>query len=60
MRTLLIALALLVAAPAAAADRFPSEGERWHYEGRAPARGGTARFLRLEATPATRSGWTSG
>ena len=56
--TILIALAVLVAAPVAAAERFPTEGEAWHYEGRAPARGGEARFLRLEAEPAPRSGWT--
>jgi hypothetical protein len=58
MRTLLIALAVLVAGPAVAAERFPAEGDAWHYEGRAPARGGEARFLRLEATPAPHSGWT--
>lgn len=58
MRNLTIALALLVAAPALAAERFPAEGDAWHYEGRAPAHGGEARFLRLEATPARNSGWT--
>ncbi|MGU3339439.1 hypothetical protein ACLBXJ_15590 [Methylobacterium mesophilicum] len=57
MRSMLIALALLAAAPALAAERFPAEGDTWRYEGRAPARGGTARFLRLEATPAPHSGW---
>lgn len=58
MRVLMIALAVLAAAPAVARDRFPAEGEAWHYEGRTPAAGGVARFLRLEATPAPRSGWT--
>nr|USU31530.1 hypothetical protein NG677_19750 [Methylobacterium sp. OTU13CASTA1] len=56
--TILIALALFVATPAVAAERFPAEGDTWRYEGRAPAHGGEARFLRLEATPDPRSGWT--
>lgn len=58
MRILFLALAVLAAAPALAAERFPAEGDAWHYEGRAPARGSEARFLRLEATPAPHSGWT--
>jgi len=58
MRALMIALVLLAAAPAVAGERFPLEGDTWRYEGRAPARDGVARFLRLEATPAPASGWT--
>lgn len=57
MRALLIALAVLAAAPAVSAERFPAESDAWRYEGRTPARGGVERFLRLEATPAPRSGW---
>lgn len=58
MKSVMIALAVLAAAPALAAERFPAEGDTWRYEGRAPAHGGEARFLRLEATPDPRSGWT--
>ncbi|MCJ2046346.1 hypothetical protein MKK58_17665 [Methylobacterium sp. J-078] len=58
MRALMIALVVLAAAPAVASERFPAEGDAWHYEGRTPVAGGVARFLRLEATPAPRSGWT--
>lgn len=57
MRNLTIALAVLLAGPAVAAEIFPAEGDTWHYEGRAPARGGEARFLRLERRPpGTRAG----
>jgi hypothetical protein len=57
MKSVMIALVVLVAGPAVASERFPAEGEAWRYEGRTPVAGGVARFLRLEATPAPRSGW---
>ncbi|MCJ2040951.1 hypothetical protein MKK55_18650 [Methylobacterium sp. J-059] len=59
MRTALIAMALLGAAPAVAAERFPTASDVWHYEGRAPDAGGEARFLRLDATPDGRGGWVT-
>ncbi|WP_267358510.1 MULTISPECIES: hypothetical protein [unclassified Methylobacterium] len=52
-----LALVLLASAPALA-DRYPTTSEPWHYEGRAPARGGEARFARLDAVPDRRGGWT--
>jgi hypothetical protein len=51
------ALILLASAPGLA-DKFPTAAEPWHYEGRAPARGGEARFARLDAVPDRRGGWT--
>lgn len=56
MRTLLLPLALLAAAPALA-EPFPAETDAWHFEGRAKPIGGEARFARLDGTPDGKFGW---
>ena len=56
VRVALIAL-VLVAIPAAA-QAFPSEGEPWHLEVRAPGPPGTQRFARVVAEPEAGSGWS--
>lgn len=56
LRGALIALALLAAAPAAAAP-FPDEGERWMLSVRAPGPAGHERFARVYAEPTHGSRW---
>lgn len=51
-----LALILLASAPALA-SKYPTSADAWHYEGRAPARGGEARFAWLDAVPDRRGGW---
>jgi hypothetical protein len=51
-----LALALLAVAPAAA-EPFPSEGDRWQLDVRAPGPPGSARFARVVAEPTHGSRW---
>ncbi|MCF4127915.1 hypothetical protein [Methylobacterium sp. SyP6R] len=58
-RILALAIALLAAVPAAAAeaDRFPQPSERWLYDVRVPAGPGRQRFSRVDAVPGPSGSW---